>query len=881
MMNHASPKLTFLLSLLFLWGCNGNAPSGTGGSGGTGGSAGAETWVCEDQGRRPGADDEPCPEGQRFVKGQCMEARCDAGDLAPNCCPGTSCIANGTCVVLNSRIDTCENDGECDVGKRCLDRPQVSTETKTCGYLPVDPAGGCPQGGVPFNGRCVFSAPCGGGCPEGSVCNIDTDLCEAPPTLDAEAHGCDQVCGPSEMLVYSDPDAMLFAMCCEVTCECKTLPPLTPGVWGRYSDLAVASDALYVSAYDATYGDLVVARLNRLLGSVEWLHHVDGMPETGTVVADPNGPRGGIVDPGPDVGHYTSLALAPDGSPRTVYYDMEAQNLKYAAYNPAAGTWQVHVVDSNAGDPAAEDAGDVGRYPSLVIDPNGVPHVTYFAHKVAPAGDVITTPVYARATSATPAGMADWTRTVLDPVRNCGGACLGDQACVLEGGVPTCKPLAANVASCSCGCDEVCVDQGGVPTCMVEQVNGLDEACDGSCPSGTSCVWNDGGFSECRAPRTDQGSPCAWNGNPCSSSEICVEVAGAPTCRPSREADQCGDTCAASERCVLNDASTAAVCLASLGPAECAQTCGPTQFCVDDGSGNPTCRESQEYNDCLAVGGCNAQQGCVDNGSGSAVCLPKEAATDPCLNACGEQEVCVDDTAGPTCRAVTPYSTIEGLPKGNGLFTSLVLHQGAPTVVYYDAIRQHLRGAVANFSFDGDQSAGFTAAALACDPIFDVGRHATLAVSPFDDRLGVAYQGRGDEILHYYETTGTDLFLGTSEVVDTGVRGIELHLVGGSASLDFDADGRALLGYADQTTNDLLLAIRDSTGWRWVTATPQGQSIADEPTGLLVDGAYGSFTRVRVDQDLVFVSTYLQARDPFGREVSRLLVNTVDLDLIP
>src|SRR5690606_33064408 len=120
--------------------------------------------------------------------------------------------------------------------------------------------------------------------------------------------------------------------------------------------------------------------------------------------------------------------------------------------------------------------------------------------------------------------------------------------------------------------------------------------------------------------------------------------------------------------------------------------------------------------------------------------------------------------------------------------------------------------------------------------------------------------GRAEEILHYYETTGTDLFIGTSEVVDAGVRGIELHLVGASAALDFDANGRALLGYADQTTNDMLLAVKDSSGWRWITASPQGQSIADEPTGLLVEGAYGSFTRLSIDQDLVFLTTYLQAR---------------------
>ena len=45
-------------------------------------------WICIEREAKPGPEDDPCPSGGRFVKGACMEDRCDAGDLPNNCCPG-------------------------------------------------------------------------------------------------------------------------------------------------------------------------------------------------------------------------------------------------------------------------------------------------------------------------------------------------------------------------------------------------------------------------------------------------------------------------------------------------------------------------------------------------------------------------------------------------------------------------------------------------------------------------------------------------------------------------------------------------------------------------------------------------------------------------
>src|SRR2546428_10084358 len=101
---------------------------------------------------------------------------------------------------------------------------------------------------------------------------------------------------------------MIFDRCCAVTCECKTIPPLEPGRWGRFSDLVLGSGALYVSAYDGTYGDLVMGIHGRLSGQLQTLDYIDGVPVGDPIVADPSGPRGGMAGPGPDVGKYTSIA---------------------------------------------------------------------------------------------------------------------------------------------------------------------------------------------------------------------------------------------------------------------------------------------------------------------------------------------------------------------------------------------------------------------------------------------------------------------------------------------------------------------------------------------------------------------------------------------
>lgn len=703
-------------------------------------------WVCQEQGRRPGGTDVACPDGKVFTKGECVPERCDADEnLGPNCCPGMFCTAGGACQVPPSRITTCTTDTECDPGQRCLDRPRISTESGTCGFVPVETDGSCPDGGQAFNGRCVVGAPCGGSCTPGSVCNIDLNRCETTPALVGDGHGCDASCGESQLLIYEDPDAMLFDQCCEVRCVCATLPPLEPGNWGRFSDLSVRPGEIRVSGYDTTYGDLVVGRFDRLTGIMQSLDYVDGVPSSGNPVADPNGPRAGIDVPGPDVGQYTAMAQGPGGETRIAYYDVESGNLKYAVEDATPGTWSVSVVDDDGDQPDdVDDTADVGTHTDMVVDSTGVPHVTYYAHRLDVGGTTVTTAMYARATSATPTGPDDWVRVPIEPVSSCDGACGLGMACVDVGGQAQCHPLDdTDAPACdSCDCDHACVDSGSGLECLLELPNLLGPPCDGSCPDG----------------------------------EVCVA-----------------------------DPIEGATCLAERSSGACDPGCEPEQLCVGD-------------------------------------------------------------TGSEECRLLLPISSIEGLPAGVGLFTSMVLHNDLAHVVYYDRLRQHLRGAIAQFDTSEDPIGnGFAVWPLVCDPLDDVGQHASLAVAT-DGTLAVGYQRSAGETLWVYQ--GSDFATGAETEVDDGIRDGRVHLVGASAEVAFDAQDTPIVVYADQTANDLMLAVQQ-TDESWERHT------------LLSDGAHGSFARIGIEGRKAWVSTYLRGRNAADRDISRIVVEPVDLDSLP
>lgn len=262
------------------------------------------------------------------------------------------------------------------------------------------------------------------------------------------------------------------------TCtDCETL---APGLVGAYASAAVASDGtVWVAAYDdigldttadgtnpVLFGDLAVGKYAD--GEVSW-QAVDGLPEfdpslePGTpggppdpAFIDVNSYRGGLTDPGDDVGLWTSIQVGGDGLPMVAYYDATNRALKFARMDDT-GAWSMHTVQQVT-------QGDVGRYAKLVVR-DGRPVIAYLALEPASAGGGLVQSVVrvASASTALPQGGGDWSfadaAIAPAPCRayNCGSGeeCRASGACQTP--LDTCDP--------ACDKGTACFDDGSGATC--------------------------------------------------------------------------------------------------------------------------------------------------------------------------------------------------------------------------------------------------------------------------------------------------------------------------------------------------------------------------------------------------------------------------------
>ena len=225
------------------------------------------------------------------------------------------------------------------------------------------------------------------------------------------APGCS--CGEASCELAADCDKCgegQIPFCVDGDCDCGEDIPV--GRVGPYSDVAIGADgATWVSAYAQTYGDLVVARVEPGRVPDESWEWVDGVPD-GPVEIEGSKHRGGISAKGPDVGMYTSIAVAPDGSPMVTYFEPETASLKFAVKR--GDVWEKHVIAQGT-KTLAELTGElVGMYSSLTLRADdGRPGVAYLAH-IADAAGVRAEVRFAAAQVPVPKSREDWQFWVVD-----------------------------------------------------------------------------------------------------------------------------------------------------------------------------------------------------------------------------------------------------------------------------------------------------------------------------------------------------------------------------------------------------------------------------------------------------------------------------------
>jgi MYXO-CTERM domain-containing protein len=227
----------------------------------------------------------------------------------------------------------------------------------------------------------------------------------------------------------------------------ETAPPkvLKPGVLGRHSALVASGDTLYASAYEQTYGDLVLVSAPLTSPTNLTYEVIDGAPDT-PVTADPAGYRGGVAAKGDDVGLGTDIALDAAGNPLISYHDRDKLALRFAAR--AADGWSAHEVLA----PAAGSKEIVGRYTALV-SVGGNPAIAFTVQNISKGAGAFAAELrWAVASSPAPKSASDWTISTVDASPSpCQNLCESGEACFVSGTTSACKKTATGCGTCADG----------------------------------------------------------------------------------------------------------------------------------------------------------------------------------------------------------------------------------------------------------------------------------------------------------------------------------------------------------------------------------------------------------------------------------------------
>jgi len=276
------------------------------------------------QARGPCSGDDEC----------CVLEACLQGDCVPmphDDCEVAGCTDNRVCINNYCYRPLCESDDNCMVGRRCVE------------------------------GFCVRGSPCNGSCESTQACFVHRDTCRQAPVncMSCEAGEVRVVHSPTD---HNGPSCDLN----RVTCECIALREVRSAVVIREADMAMLRGEPIFVAYESRFGDLVF--LEEVEAEEPLVSFIDGVPLDAPASNEPDSIRGGIVDVGPDVGRYPTMAVDDLNRVHVAYHDASEGDLRYTRRD-VDGTWITPVV--------IDAAGNAGLFPEIRVDGLNRPHIVY------------------------------------------------------------------------------------------------------------------------------------------------------------------------------------------------------------------------------------------------------------------------------------------------------------------------------------------------------------------------------------------------------------------------------------------------------------------------------------------------------------------------
>ncbi len=228
---------------------------------------------------------------------------------------------------------------------------------------------------------------------------------------------------------------------------------LEHGAIGKWNAAAHDGSRAVFTTYDESLGDVVLGELPAGGGDPAY-YVVDGVPDE-TPTHDPGTYRGGIEAPGPDVGAYTTVALA-GGKAFVAYQDRERNALRFAREG-GSHTFTAHDVEVPIGSER------IGLFSSLTARPTGGFALAYLVTGVPTTDGARATELrLAVTTDPAPSSTTSWAiSTVASVTTGCAGLCgpglkctapaVADDPELCVAASNDCTPVCANNEVCSAG----------------------------------------------------------------------------------------------------------------------------------------------------------------------------------------------------------------------------------------------------------------------------------------------------------------------------------------------------------------------------------------------------------------------------------------------